>query len=157
MRPAACTGVHLNGWVRREDGTKALWVARRSATKQTWPGKLDHLVAGGQAVGITCRDNVIKECAEEAGIPQELASRAIPVSAISYTSLQREGLKRDVLFCYDLELPADFVPQPQVGRWHAVWDGQPGARVSVQAWVCVCVCVHMHTHHANRGDTAAST
>ncbi len=31
------------------DGSKKLWVARRSRTKSTWPGKLDHIVAGGQA------------------------------------------------------------------------------------------------------------
>jgi hypothetical protein len=41
-------GVHVNGYVMRPDGSKALWVARRSASKQTWPGKLDHIVAGGQ-------------------------------------------------------------------------------------------------------------
>lgn len=28
--------------------------------------------------------------------------------------LQPAGLKRDVLYCYDLELPADFVPKPLV-------------------------------------------
>ena len=31
------------------------------------------------------------------------------------TCLQPAGLKRDVLYCYDLELSADFGPQPQVG------------------------------------------
>jgi hypothetical protein len=41
-------GVHVNGYVVRADGSKALWVARRSPSKQTWPGKLDHIVAGGQ-------------------------------------------------------------------------------------------------------------
>lgn len=41
-------GVHINGYVVQADGSKALWVARRSASKQTWPGKLDHIVAGGQ-------------------------------------------------------------------------------------------------------------
>lgn len=41
-------GVHVNGYVVQADGRKALWVARRSASKQTWPGKLDHIVAGGQ-------------------------------------------------------------------------------------------------------------
>jgi Domain of unknown function (DUF4743) len=42
-------GVHVNGYVRdAARGTLKLWVARRSATKQTWPGKLDHIVAGGQ-------------------------------------------------------------------------------------------------------------
>lgn len=41
-------GVHINGYVVRADSSKALWVARRSRSKQTWPGKLDHIVAGGQ-------------------------------------------------------------------------------------------------------------
>ena len=36
------------GYVVDADGTKRLWVARRSRDKQTWPGKLDHIVAGGQ-------------------------------------------------------------------------------------------------------------
>lgn len=40
-------GVHVNGYVQRPDGSKAMWVARRSKTKQTWPGMLDHIVAGG--------------------------------------------------------------------------------------------------------------
>ena len=55
-----------------------------------------------------------KECWEEAGVPKELAAQARPVGAVSYAAMQRAGLKRDVLFCYDLELPLDFVPTPQV-------------------------------------------
>jgi hypothetical protein len=39
------------GYVVDPDGSKRLWVARRSRTKQTWPGKLDHIVAGGQVRG----------------------------------------------------------------------------------------------------------
>lgn len=62
----------------------------------------------------SCMENVVKECEEEASIPPELAARAKPVGAVSYTSLQPAGLKRDVLFCFDLELPADFEPQPLV-------------------------------------------
>lgn len=104
----------MNGFTRLQDGSLALWVAQRSRSKPTWPGKLDHLVAGGQPSSLSCRENLTKECWEEAGIPQELAQRAVPVGAVSYASLQPEGLKRDVLFCYDLELPADFVPVPQV-------------------------------------------
>lgn len=41
-------GIHVNGYVVLPDGSVELWVARRSKTKQTWPGKLDHIVAGGQ-------------------------------------------------------------------------------------------------------------
>lgn len=40
-------GVHINGYVNI-DGEKYLWVAKRSDTKQTFPGMLDHIVAGGQ-------------------------------------------------------------------------------------------------------------
>ncbi|KDD76359.1 hypothetical protein H632_c254p0 [Helicosporidium sp. ATCC 50920] len=113
---AARSSVHMNGFTRLQDGSLALWVAQRSRSKPTWPGKLDHLVAGGQPSSLSCRENLTKECWEEAGIPQELAQRAVPVGAVSYASLQPEGLKRDVLFCYDLELPADFVPVPQDGE-----------------------------------------
>lgn len=94
-------GVHVNGYVE-VDGEKHLWVAKRSATKQTFPGMLDHLVAGGQvsscsplslliylllkametnvfdggqSEGIGCKANVIKECDEEAGIPADLAAK----------------------------------------------------------------------------------
>lgn len=103
-------GVHVNGYVERDDGSMDMWVARRSASKPTWPGKLDHIVAGGQPHGLSPMDNVIKECEEEAGIGFELASRAKPVGAVSYCSQYSYGLKRDVLFCFDLKLPEDFKP-----------------------------------------------
>jgi len=114
-------GVHVNGIVTVEgpDGVKReeLWVGRRSPSKQTWPGKLDHIVAGGQPHGLSPKDNVVKECAEEAGIPAELALKAQPAGAISYqTASYEKGLSRDVLFCYDIHLPADFVPVPQDGE-----------------------------------------
>lgn len=110
-------GVHVNGYVRqRHDGQILLWVARRSASKPTWPGKLDHIVAGGQPHGLSLAENVVKECEEEAGIPSTLASQAVPVGVVTYTALQPVGLKRDVLFCYDLELPEDFVPVAQDGE-----------------------------------------
>ena len=67
-----------------------------------------------QPHGLSPQANVIKECGEEASISEELASRAVPVGVVSYEDLQPEGLKRGVLFCYDLELPEDFVPEPQV-------------------------------------------
>jgi len=39
-------GVHMNGYVEK-DGQKFLWIGKRSDVKQTYPGMLDHLVAGG--------------------------------------------------------------------------------------------------------------
>ena len=41
-------GVNINGFVRDGGGAvEAIWLQRRAADKQTWPGKLDHLVGGG--------------------------------------------------------------------------------------------------------------
>jgi hypothetical protein len=67
-----------------------------------------------QPHGLSPAANVVKECGEEAGIAPDLAARAVPVGAVSYEALQPAGIKRDVLFCYDLRLPLDFVPAPQV-------------------------------------------
>ncbi|CAM6092550.1 unnamed protein product [Calypogeia fissa] len=109
-------GVHINGYVNI-DGEKYLWVAKRSDRKQTFPGMLDHIVAGGQPEGISAKDNVIKECDEEAAIPLHLAKKAVAVGAVSYEYVMENNTsKRDVLFCYDLELPRDFEPYNKDGE-----------------------------------------
>ena len=78
---------------------------------------LDHIVAGGQPYGISPADNVIKECGEEANIPPSLAAKARAAGAVSYMNIEKSGrLKRDALFCYDIELPIDFVPTPVDGE-----------------------------------------
>jgi 8-oxo-dGTP pyrophosphatase MutT (NUDIX family) len=69
-----------------------------------------------QPYGLSCSANVVKECWEEAGVPNQLAAAATAVGFVSYVSMSEEGLKPDVLFCYDLQLPEDFVPQPQDGE-----------------------------------------
>lgn len=102
-------GVHMNGLVRRADGLH-IWVARRAANKALDPGKLDHLVAGGVPAGLGPDETLIKEAGEEAGIPPDLAARARRVGLVSYTMARPEGLRRDRLYCYDLELPEDFTP-----------------------------------------------
>jgi 8-oxo-dGTP pyrophosphatase MutT (NUDIX family) len=108
-------GIHVNGFVHDAGGIK-MWVAQRSQSKPTEPGKLDQLVAGGQPIDIGLRDNVLKECWEEAGIPAEIARQAKPVGAISYCRETSQGLRPDVIFAFDLELPADFTPVNQDGE-----------------------------------------
>ncbi len=103
-------GVHVNGYVQTPAGIQ-LWIAKRSKHKPTSPGKLDQLAAGGLPYGISPKDNVIKECEEEASIPHHLATRAVPVSAITYRYDLAVGLRPDVAFVYDLCLPPDFVPR----------------------------------------------
>ena len=41
---------------------------------------------------------------------REWATRAVPVGTVSYNQNYEGCPKRDVLFCYDLELPPEFVP-----------------------------------------------
>jgi len=132
-------GVHVNGLVRGSngdgDGVK-MWMARRSADKSKHPGMLDHIVAGGQPAGLSLMENVVKECLEEAGVPEHIARGcARPAGAISYetfTPVKKKKMvltkaatgdnddddmvdgviNRVVLFNYDLMLPSDFVPTP---------------------------------------------
>ncbi len=108
-------GMHLNGLVRRADGLH-LWVARRAADKALDPGKLDHLAAGGVSAGMTPWETLIKEGAEEAAIPPELAMLAKQTARFGYTMLRPEGLRRDVLYCYDLKLPESFMPRAADGE-----------------------------------------
>jgi len=108
-------GVHMNGYVRRDDGLY-LWVATRARAKTTYPGMLDNTVAGGQPVGIGPYENMIKECAEEAGIPFDIAMNLRCAGAISYRRQTSKGIEPDQAFCYDLELPADFTPVNQDGE-----------------------------------------
>ena len=108
-------GVHMNGLVRRPDGVH-LWIGRRAADKSVAPNKLDNMVAGGQPIELSLQDNLIKEAAEEADIPRDLAVTARSVGAISYCLEDEWGLKPDVMFCYDLEVPADFTPRNTDGE-----------------------------------------
>ncbi|XP_058097477.1 nudix hydrolase 20, chloroplastic-like [Magnolia sinica] len=108
-------GVHMNGYVNR-GGQEFLWIGKRSDLKPTFPGMLDHLVAGGLPHGISCKENILKECEEEAGIPRSISTGAVPVGAVSYMDINAYSFKRDVLFCYDLELPDGFVPTNQDGE-----------------------------------------
>jgi len=125
-------GQHLDGYVRREDGLH-LWIGRRSADRLHWPGRLDNLVAGGLPHGITLADNLVKECAEEAGMPADLARSARPASVVTYAQVAAQGFKPDVLYCYDLELPADFVPRctdGEVEAFHLLPVGEVARRVA---------------------------
>jgi 8-oxo-dGTP pyrophosphatase MutT (NUDIX family) len=141
-------GLHVNGFVRqpasRESSDPAssgpasgnprsrdleLWIARRSSDRSVAPGKRDNLIAGGQPVGLSLAQNLIKEAYEEAAIGPELASQAVPVGAITYMFETPPGLKVDCLFIYDLELPADFAPRNTDGEVES-FERLPWTRVA---------------------------
>ncbi|KAF8400752.1 hypothetical protein HHK36_014052 [Tetracentron sinense] len=104
-------GVHMNGYVDK-DGQKFLWIGKRSQVKPTYPGMLDHLVAGGLPHGITCKENLLKECEEEAGIPRSISEKYVSsamvplwfnlfsifsVTCYSWDALQKLNLNRNSL------------------------------------------------------------
>lgn len=103
-------GQHINGYVGAGRELR-LWVGKRSSDRRNFPGKLDHLVAGGLPYGIGFEENLIKECREEAGIAAALARTAVPVGTVTYVAASSRGLKPDTLYCYDLPLPEDFEPR----------------------------------------------
>ena len=107
--------VHINGLVRESGGLR-MWLARRSPTKAIDPGLLDNLVGGGIATGYGVLETLRKEAWEEAGIPADVAARARPQGSIDICRPQPQGLQRETVFVYDLELDADFRPANQDGE-----------------------------------------
>ncbi|MFC0398210.1 NUDIX hydrolase [Paraburkholderia rhizosphaerae] len=108
--------VHLNGIVEYAQGAPRLWIARRSDTKATDPGMLDNVVAGGIGWGFSIGTTIIKECWEEAGIPEDVAARATPGRAVHVLQSLPEGTQAEQIFIYDLVLPEDFAPRNQDGE-----------------------------------------
>lgn len=107
-------GVHLNGY-RRDRGIK-LWIGRRAPDKRVAPDKLDNVVAGGIGNGHGVVETLVKECEEEAGLPAALALRAVPVGAVTYRMETEQGIRDDVLFVYDLDVPGEFTPKNSDGE-----------------------------------------
>jgi len=108
-------GVNLNGFVGREWEMK-LWIAKRADSKPVDPGMLDLIVGGGQPMGISPWDNLMKECQEEAGMPQAIAENAKAVGIITLLAVIQGHMRVGLQFNYDLELPKDFVPQNTDGE-----------------------------------------
>ena len=103
-------GLHLTGFVRNGNDI-SIWVPRRTLDRPTYPGKLDNTVAGGQPAHLSLSENLEKECAEEAGFPAALTRKARSVGTIGYRLETEYGLRDDLIFSFDLELPPDFKPK----------------------------------------------
>lgn len=107
--------VHLNGFVRR-NGLAHVWVGRRSTQKSIDPGKLDNLVGGRIAAGMSVDETLRKEAWEEAGIAPALLAGVNCLGAVRTEYSVPEGLHRETLFVHDLWLPEDFTPSNQDGE-----------------------------------------
>ncbi|GIY33831.1 uncharacterized protein YJR142W [Caerostris extrusa] len=103
-------GVHVNGYVKNADGSKSVWIQKRSFTKPTWPGKLDNMVSGGFSVGMTVVECVHKEAQEEASLTSSLLNSMIPAGIVSFVFEDERGIFPETLFVFDVEIPSDFIP-----------------------------------------------
>jgi len=110
-------GAHANGWVAGADGRPAwLWVATRSASKATDPGRRDNLVGGGVPCGQTPAETLLREAWEEAGLTPAQVQPVRPGRVVRLRRDVPEGLQHEWLYVYDLELPAVTTPVNQDGE-----------------------------------------
>lgn len=111
-----------------------IWIARRSASKPVEPGKLDALVAGGIAGLDAALPTLIRECQEEAGIPEVLARLASPAGELNMAyAADYDGLPvlhRERIALFDLELPPYFMPVVNDGEHEAIVPMTPGEALS---------------------------
>lgn len=108
-------GIHVNGFVRKADGIY-LWIGERATDRLVDPGKLDNMIGGGQPIGLTLEQNLCKEAEEEAGLAPALAVTARKIHSLAYLLERHRGLRNDVLFIFDLELPEDVYPRNTDGE-----------------------------------------
>jgi 8-oxo-dGTP pyrophosphatase MutT (NUDIX family) len=106
---------HMNAFTRI-GGRTHVWISRRSPQKAIDGGKLDNLVGGRIAAGMSVDETLRKEAWEEAGVPPALLADVNCVGAVRVEYSVPEGLHREILFVYDLWLPPDFTPVNQDGE-----------------------------------------
>jgi len=104
--------VHVNGFT--EDGL--MWCGRRSLSKPTDPDMLDNMAAGGLPMGESLLICGVREMAEEAGIPESLALKAVAHGQVGTCRSVSEGWHHEALWVYNLLVPADTLPVNQDGE-----------------------------------------
>jgi 8-oxo-dGTP pyrophosphatase MutT (NUDIX family) len=110
-------GAHATGYVADRAGRPThLWIAQRSATKATDPGKFDNLVGGGVPDGQTPLQALWREGWEEAGLDAALVRGATRGRALRLVRDIPEGLQHEWLFSHDLQMPPGLRPHNQDGE-----------------------------------------
>ena len=111
-------GVHMTGFVRSDEGLK-IWAPRRALTKQTYPGMMDNTVAGGLSTGEDPFRCLVRECEEEASLPEDIVQSAKAVGTLTYFHVRDSRAGGETGLCqpecqyiYDLELPPEVRPKP---------------------------------------------
>ncbi|KAK0506919.1 hypothetical protein JMJ35_010619 [Cladonia borealis] len=116
--------VHMIAYVTtkgNEIETRKFWVPRRSKTKMSYPGMLDNTVGGSLRSGERPIDCIVREAAEEGGVPEEYTREHVKAcGTLSYqmdrTDDGKEGRQHQVQYLYEMEVPEGFVPKPCDGE-----------------------------------------
>jgi 8-oxo-dGTP pyrophosphatase MutT (NUDIX family) len=110
-------GAHCNGYCVDGSGrVSELWIARRSPTKATDPGKLDNLIGGGVGLGQTPEQALLREAGEEAGLGASELGARWRGRIIAIERDVAEGLQVERIHVFDLELPPGRVPVNRDGE-----------------------------------------
>jgi 8-oxo-dGTP pyrophosphatase MutT (NUDIX family) len=110
-------GTHATGYVADGAGRPThLWIAQRSTTKATDPGKHDNLIGGGVPEGQTPLQALVREAWEEAGLAPGQMRDVAPGSVLRLQRDIPEGLQHEWLYSYDLRVPPGLVPRNQDGE-----------------------------------------
>lgn len=105
-------GGHCNGYVADASGRPThLWIARRSLTKATDPGRLDNVIGCGVALGQTPREAVVREGWEEAGLVPAQMAGLVAGGLIDLECDIPEGRQHERLHVFDLEFAPGLVPR----------------------------------------------
>jgi 8-oxo-dGTP pyrophosphatase MutT (NUDIX family) len=114
-------GVHLTAYTKsKETGELKIWTPRRAKSKQTYGGMLDNAVGGGISSGESPFESLVRECAEEASLPEDLVRReAKACGTVTYFHIRSEKaggetglLQPECEYVYDLEVPEGMELKP---------------------------------------------
>lgn len=117
----ATHAVHLNAWT--PDGE--LWIARRSLTKNTDPGRWDTLVGGLISAGETPEIALGRESWEEAGLQPDHLADGTRTGMFRVERILPEGYQVEIVSVVDCVLGADVQPVNQDGEVAAIRRAAP--------------------------------
>jgi isopentenyldiphosphate isomerase len=111
---------HLTAYVKTDSGVK-YWVPRRARTKRSFPGMLDNTVGGSLRSRESPLDCIVRETAEESGLPEEITRKHIKAcGTLSYSMTQTDdgqlGCQHQVQYIYEMEVSEDTVLVPFDGE-----------------------------------------
>src|SRR5690606_11983895 len=111
MRPLglATRAVHLNAYT----ADRRMWIAQRSLTKNTDPGKWDTLVGGLVAAGESLQEALWRESYEEAGLLPAQMRDAVAAGEFLVSRIVPEGFQVEAVTVTDCVLDDDCVPSNQ--------------------------------------------